>query len=59
LRHPGQLTGRIVAICGTWYAGEIKKSVFTILIYSLPKRTSAHARLGQYRPKGDVAIFLA
>jgi phosphoenolpyruvate carboxykinase (ATP) len=47
-----------VAICGTWYAGEIKKSVFTILNYLLPDRNvlpmHASANVG---PKGDVAIF--
>ena len=47
-----------MAICGTWYAGEIKKSVFTILNYLLPDKNvlpmHASANLG---PKGDVAIF--
>ena len=51
-------TERVVAICGTWYAGEIKKSVFTILNYLLPDRNvlpmHASANIG---PKGDVAIF--
>jgi len=51
-------TDRVVAICGTWYAGEIKKSVFTILNYLLPDRNvlpmHASANVG---PKGDVAIF--
>ena len=51
-------TDRIVAICGTWYAGEIKKSVFTILNYLLPEKNvlpmHASANVG---PKGDVAIF--
>ena len=49
---------RVVAICGTWYAGEIKKSVFTILNYLLPDKNvlpmHASANIG---PKGDVAIF--
>jgi phosphoenolpyruvate carboxykinase (ATP) len=31
-------TDRVVAIGGTWYAGEIKKSVFTILNYLLPEK---------------------
>ncbi|TWT15384.1 phosphoenolpyruvate carboxykinase [Reyranella sp. CPCC 100927] len=48
----------LVAICGTWYAGEIKKSVFTILNYLLPEKNvlpmHASANIG---PKGDVAIF--
>ena len=51
-------TDRVVAICGTWYAGEIKKSVFTILNYLLPDKNvlpmHASANIG---PKGDVAIF--
>ena len=51
-------TDRVVAICGTWYAGEIKKSVFTILNYLLPDKNvlpmHASANLG---PKGDVAVF--
>ena len=51
-------TERVVAICGTWYAGEIKKSVFTILNYLLPDKNvlpmHASANIG---PKGDVAIF--
>ena len=51
-------TDRIVAICGTWYAGEIKKSVFTILNYLLPDKNvlpmHASANIG---PKNDVAIF--
>ena len=51
-------TERVVAICGTWYAGEIKKSVFTILNYLLPEKNilpmHASANIG---PKGDVAIF--
>ena len=53
-------TDRVVAICGTWYAGEIKKSVFTILNYLLPDKNvlpmHASANIGA---KGDVAIFLA
>jgi phosphoenolpyruvate carboxykinase (ATP) len=51
-------TDRVVAICGTWYAGEIKKSVFTILNYLLPDKNvlpmHASANVG---PKGDTAIF--
>jgi phosphoenolpyruvate carboxykinase (ATP) len=49
---------RVVAICGTWYAGEIKKSVFTLLNYLLPDKNvlpmHASANVG---PKGDVAVF--
>ncbi len=49
---------RLVLIGGTSYAGETKKSVFTILNYLLPQRgvMSMHcsANVGQ---QGDVAIF--
>jgi phosphoenolpyruvate carboxykinase (ATP) len=49
---------RLVTICGTWYAGEIKKSVFTILNYLLPEKNvlpmHCSANIG---PQGDVAIF--
>ena len=49
---------RLVLIGGTSYAGETKKSVFTILNYLLPQRgvMSMHcsANVGQ---EGDVAIF--
>ena len=49
---------RLVLIGGTSYAGETKKSVFTILNYLLPQRgvMSMHcsANIGQ---SGDVAVF--
>jgi phosphoenolpyruvate carboxykinase (ATP) len=49
---------RMVLIGGTRYAGEIKKSVFTIMNYLMPLRgvLSMHcsANVG---PEGDVAIF--
>ena len=49
---------RVVLIGGTWYAGEIKKSIFTILNYLLPDKNvlpmHCSANVG---PKGDVAIF--
>ncbi len=49
---------KLVLIGGTQYAGEIKKSVFTILNYLLPQRgvMSMHAS-ANVGPKGDVAIF--
>ncbi len=49
---------RLVLIGGTTYAGEIKKSVFTIMNYLLPLRNvlpmHCSANVG---PAGDVAIF--
>ncbi len=49
---------RLVLIAGSHYAGEIKKSVFTILNYLLPERgvlpMHCSANVG---PKGDTAIF--
>ncbi len=51
-------TNRRVLICGTEYAGEIKKSVFTVLNYLLPAEgilgMHCSANMGQ---DGDVAIF--
>src|SRR5687768_16879247 len=52
------LASREVLICGTSYAGENKKSIFSILNYLLPLRNvlSMHcsANIG---PKGDTALF--
>ena len=49
---------RLVLIGGTLYAGEIKKSIFSILNYLLPERNvlpmHCSANIG---PSGDTAIF--
>ena len=51
-------TRKIVLIGGTSYAGEMKKSVFTVLNYLLPAKAGhADALLGQHRHDGDSAIF--
>ena len=49
---------RIVLIGGTAYAGEIKKSIFTVMNYLLPARgvMPMHAS-ANYGKDGDVAIF--
>ncbi|MCX8083714.1 MAG: phosphoenolpyruvate carboxykinase (ATP) [Calditerrivibrio sp.] len=52
------LEKKVVIIGGTSYAGEIKKSIFTVMNYLLPKKgvLSMHcsANVGK---KGDVALF--
>src|SRR3954470_22306381 len=49
---------RLVLIGGTQYAGEIKKSVFTLLNYLLPQQgvLSMHAS-ANVGPDGDAAVF--
>ncbi len=45
------LASREVLICGTSYAGENKKSIFTVLNYLLPlQRRAVDALLGEHRP---------
>jgi len=52
------LTKRLILIGGTNYAGEIKKSIFTVMNYLMPRRgiLSMHcsANMGN---NGDVALF--
>jgi len=52
------LTRMMGLICGTEYAGEIKKSVFTVLNYQLPLQDvfpmHCSANIG---PSGDTALF--
>ena len=49
---------RAILICGTLYAGEMKKSIFTILNYLLPDRGAMpmHCSINQGE-KGDAAVF--
>jgi phosphoenolpyruvate carboxykinase (ATP) len=49
---------RMVLIGGTSYAGEIKKSIFTVLNYLLPlKKVAAMHCSANQGPDGDVALF--
>lgn len=53
------LTEHIGLIGGTWYGGEIKKGVFTIMNYYLPLKNvlSMHCSANIGREKRDVALF--
>jgi phosphoenolpyruvate carboxykinase (ATP) len=50
---------RLVLIGGTQYAGEIKKSIFSVMNYLLPKQDvfSMHCSCNYGRDKDDVALF--
>ena len=48
---------REVLVAGTSYAGENKKSIFTVLNYLLPYAASCHALFSQRRTDGDTALF--
>ena len=49
---------KLILIGGTYYAGEIKKSVFTLLNYLLPPDgVMPMPLLGQYRPRGLGGVF--
>jgi phosphoenolpyruvate carboxykinase (ATP) len=53
------LGSRTVLIGGTEYAGEIKKSIFSVMNYHLPKRgvLSMHCSANYGRDRDDVALF--
>ncbi len=50
---------RLVLIGGTAYAGEIKKSIFTVMNYLLPHEQvlPMHSSVNYGRDKNDVAVF--
>ena len=52
------LTERMQLICGTWYGGEMKKGMFAMMNYLLPRKgiASMHGSANQ-GPDGDVAVF--
>jgi phosphoenolpyruvate carboxykinase (ATP) len=56
LLHFGQ---KIILIGGTAYAGEIKKSIFTVMNYLLPQRQvmAMHSSANYGKDKNDVAVF--
>ena len=53
------LARRIVLIGGTEYAGEIKKSIFSVMNYHLPTRgvLSMHCSANYGRDRDDLALF--
>ena len=53
------ISQRLVLIGGTQYAGEIKKSIFTVMNYELPGRgvMAMHCSANYGKDKDDVALF--
>ena len=53
------LESRQVLVGGTAYAGEVKKSIFSVMNYLLPKRgiLSMHCSANYGRDRDDVALF--
>ncbi len=53
------ISHRMVLIGGTQYAGEIKKSIFTVMNYELPRRGvfPMHCSANYGRDRDDVALF--
>ncbi len=53
------LTERMAVIGGTWYGGEMKKGIFTVMNYFLPLDGvgSFHCSANMGREKGDTALF--
>jgi phosphoenolpyruvate carboxykinase (ATP) len=52
------LSKRIIIIAGTEYAGEVKKSVFTIMQYLLPKRNVATMHCSaNVNERGETTLF--
>lgn len=52
------LEKKMIVICGTWYGGEIKKGMFSVMNYELPIKGvgSFHCSANMGR-KGDTALF--
>jgi phosphoenolpyruvate carboxykinase (ATP) len=52
------LTERMALVGGTWYGGEMKKGIFSVMNYYLPlKRIASMHCSANVGRKGDVAIF--
>lgn len=53
------LTERVQLIGGTWYGGEMKKGLFSVMNYFMPLKgiASMHCSANMGKDSGDVAIF--